>query len=371
MMKWLACSVALSAVLPMSEANAVELAYKWKKGQTVRFQVNSDDTMAMSAMGMAMNTAAVTDSRFTLAIDKVRADGTAEGTITIEAFKVVAKGGQVWASLDSVPKGALKNSVEIDRKGNFEFKEVVYLVVDEESGANLLVSGKGGAHGASATAQAGDEQVTLYAQFDPKTGQLSGGYTTKTVAEKKRQKRVAVKQDKPKVELLPTQFLELLQLPEGDVASGGKFMNKMGQLSIEVIAEELTADNAKLRTKVSSNVETKKVAAQAQAAAGGNDSDGDEDADTSGGLGMAGMGGIAGMGGLPGMGAMPGMGAPAQEGGDAQPMDMAMKINADFTVEFDVKKGMLKAVYGTVGSDTAAAGMMKLTTTSKLKLSVL
>ena len=161
-------------------AKAAELAYKWKAGSTVRFEAKSVDHIDMSAMGMGVKTKLTNTSTFALKVDRVRGDGTAEGALVIERFKVVDDKGRVVGALSDLPKGALKNLVEIDRKGNFKFKEIIYMVVTEK-GENLLVSAKVGPNGASGSAQAGGEKMTLHASFDPKTGQLSAGYSIEKV----------------------------------------------------------------------------------------------------------------------------------------------------------------------------------------------
>lgn len=163
-----------------SSALGIELNYNWKFGQTYRFKTNSVDKISMSAMGMKMQDTFTLTSTFAIHIDNVQANGTAEGVIAVEAFKVTNKAGKVMGSLSGLPKSALRNLIEIDRKGNFKFKEIIYMVVDEK-GDNMLVSAKVGPKGGSASAQMGDEKVTVHASFDPKTGKLSGGYSVEKI----------------------------------------------------------------------------------------------------------------------------------------------------------------------------------------------
>ena len=197
-----------------STALATELNYNWQSGNTYRFQATSVDKVSMSGMGMTMEDTFTLNSTFAIHIENVQANGTAEGVIAVEAFKVTNKAGQVMGSLSGLPKNALRNLVEIDRKGNFKFQEIVYMVIDEQ-GDNMLVSAKVGPNGGSASAQMGDEKVTVHASFDPKTGKLSGGYSVEKVKKPAAtKKKVKVKQDAPKVDLLPTKFLELLKLFE-------------------------------------------------------------------------------------------------------------------------------------------------------------
>ncbi len=350
-------TAALLASLVATQAQAVTLRYAWKPKATYRFTVKSTDQVDVSAMGVAVKEQFTTDSTFALVIKKVSKKGVAEGQLVIESFKVVDSDGQAMATIDKLPKDALKTPVEIDAKGNFTFKEVVYLVVDEESGANLLVSAKAGAHGASASATAGDEKVSVHAQFDPKTGQLSGGYKVEKLGKEKKQKRVEVKQEAQKVDLLPTQFLELLRLPEGDVAGGASFSTPMADFTIDVKVEEASAEKATLRTRVSTKVDTSKAPGVAAAA---EDEGGDEP--------EAAMPGMMGMGGVPGLGAMPGMGGAGA--GGAAPGAATVRIDGDFITDFGVKAGMLEALRGTLTSSVDAGPGVSVKNRTELSMAI-
>ncbi|MBI3178046.1 MAG: hypothetical protein HYZ27_00195, partial [Deltaproteobacteria bacterium] len=256
------CLVALAV-----PARAAELTYKWKAGSTYRFETESNDSVTMSGMGMNQQLDFVTRGRFALKINKVNAKGKATGVLFVEAFAVQTKDGQKVAGLESIPKEELKSQVEVDAKGDFQFKEVIYVVVDDDGG-NLLVSGSAGPNSVSGTGRAGDQEVTVYAKFDPKTGALSAGYNTKTIA--KKTKKVAVTQDKPKVDVLPTMFMELLRLPDGDVAAGGEMNMDMaaagmsGDLSATMKVQEMTAERAKLKLLIKSSAKAEVPAEDAQ-----------------------------------------------------------------------------------------------------------
>jgi hypothetical protein len=364
-------AVSLAVVLTSSAASAVTLRYTWKPGATQRFTAHSTDHIRMSGMGVDVEQELQTDVTFGLKIDKVTPQGVAHGQLIIESFSTKDDSGRVLAGLDSVPKGALRSLVEIDRQGNFKFKEVVYLVITQD-GATTLVSGTVGPHSATASATAGDEQVTVYAEFDPKTGALKGGYDLKKVAAQKKRKKVAVKQDATKVDLLPTQLLELLRLPEGDVTQGSKFSVALPTVKLSGEAVAVSAKAAEVRVQVSSAVDTGAVE-RAAAADAADDADGDdaadEDDDAPAG-GMAGMAGMPGMEGMPGMAGLPGMGGGAA-GGAGGPATAKMKVDGDFTTHFDVAKGMLQKVEGTLNSQLQVGGMMTMTTASQLSLRAL
>jgi hypothetical protein len=174
------------------------------------------------------------------------------------------------------------------------------------------------------------------------------------------------------VDVLPAQFLALLELPEGPVASGGGAMalsnpNVASGTKITVQVLELTAERARLKTVVASDTQADTAPAEgdedgpteASASAGG-----DEDGMAAMGMGVPGMGAMPGMGGLPGMGGAPGKKPSA---GGAPSMSMGLSLAGDFVTTFDVKAGMLSALEGALSTDTNAAGM-KMGTRSALKL---
>jgi len=153
--------VVLLGTLVASPAFAVELFYKWNKGATYRFDVNLVDQVSMEGMGGGSDTF-TTKSRFALAIDKVRPNGVAQGLVYVESFDVFNASGQHIAGLENIPRAALSSPVDIDAKGNFKFKQLVY-VVRESSGATLLVSGRGNGLSTSASASNGEERVSVWA----------------------------------------------------------------------------------------------------------------------------------------------------------------------------------------------------------------
>ena len=333
-------------VLTLSQsALAAELAYQWKAGSTVRFDTRSVDHIDISAMGMSVKTKLTNTSTFALQVNRVRADGTAEGSLIVERFKVVDDKGRVVGALSDLPKGALRNLVEIDRKGNFTFKEIIYMIVTEK-GDNLLVSAKVGPNGASGSAQAGGEKMTLHASFDPKTGQLSAGYSIEKVKQPAtKKKKVAVKQDAQKVDILPTKFLEMLKLPEGNVAAGHRFSLDVANMKITTTTPSVSAQSATLNTSITTG--------KGGAAAGNSMGKMKMDMGGGGGMGMdmsaMGMGEMGGMGDLSGMGAMGG--APE------------MAINGDFQAVFLVAKGMLKSMKGNLTSQVKMSGVSMTTRT--------
>lgn len=351
-------------LVPLQSALAQDLSYRWQAGKTYRFQAQSQDESTMSGMGMNMAFAFTSNSRFGIKVDRVRADGWAEGHVFVEAFEVKDDRGTVVASLDGLPPAAVKSDLEISPKGDFKFTETVYVVVDEEGG-NMLVSGKVDQNSGQMSATSPDgEKVTVYAEFDPKTGQLRGGMKVEKIAKQKRRRKVAVKQDKPKVEILPTQFLSMLRLPDGPIRKGqGKMDVAMPNVSsntkanVEVL--QWTGKKAKLRTVVTSKT-TMDVPSDP-------DTDADTDSDTD--AGMPGMGMNMNMNmNMDGMdlGAMMGGGGSQAQG--ATRNDASLGMHGDFILDFDRKQGMLSGISGTMGMDTTMGGMMSMKSKTKLIL---
>jgi hypothetical protein len=61
----------------------------------------------------------------------------------------------------------------------------------------------------------------------------------------------------------------------------------------------------------------------------------------------------------------------AAGGGTGGAATMGMKIDGDFTMQFDRKRGALGGVTGTLTTSMSAAGMMQLETKSTLTLKAL
>ena len=156
-------------------------------------------------MGMDMKDIFDTETIFSLKVLNVLSDGKAEGILYIESFKVTNKNGETIANLDDIPAEALKSLVEVDAKGKFTFKRIVYLLV--EGGKNILVSAsaKADLNSASASAQVGDQKLSIHAEFDPKSGTIKAGYSMETV-KNPLSKTVKIKEDAQKIDILPLEF---------------------------------------------------------------------------------------------------------------------------------------------------------------------
>lgn len=347
--------VAAAGFAATSDAAAAELFYTWKKGSQHRFRAQSKDTMNMSTMGMKIAQRTTTDSEFTLKIDRVRPDGTAEGTLSIESFTVRDDSGRVLGTIQGLPPSALKSLVRVDRKGRFTFQEHVYLIVDE--GVNLVATHQVGPNGAVGTANNGEEEITVWATIDPKTGQLAGGASVKKVAKEKKKRRVRVRQDKPRVDLVPRMFMELLRLPDGPVGDGDvQVAMNHPNLSNNTRVTAKILDRAPKKTRVKTTFETTSTSRVPTEAPEEDD-------------GATAMGGgMPDLGGMPGMGDIDLSGVPGMGGGGSGSVDTKMQVDGWATIVMNRKAGTLQSLKGRISSKTSMGGMASVDTDSELEL---
>jgi len=191
------------------------LAYKWQANSTYTFKAIQNDRIKMGGGGM-MGMMAIagdmefkTESVFTLKIDQVMPNGSAKGSFYLLNFKSTDDKGNVIASISNLPKEAIEADFIVDKKGNFTFTEIPILLCRE--GSTLLVETKIEKGEMAASAEADGERVTLFAEFNPKNGSLKAGYNVATIS-KPKPKAITVKEDDETIDLLPTDFLDLLQL---------------------------------------------------------------------------------------------------------------------------------------------------------------
>ena len=150
----------LFILMTINTSLAETLQYKWSVGDVHRFQTKSVDDITISGMGVNLNMQFTLNSTFGIQVDSVLKDGTAQGSVFIEQFTVTNKAENIISTIQDLPKEALVNPVQIDTKGNFTFKELIQLVVDDK-GNSMLVSATVGETGGSASAQVGGEKMTL------------------------------------------------------------------------------------------------------------------------------------------------------------------------------------------------------------------
>jgi hypothetical protein len=171
--------------------------------------------------GMKMKYKAVTD--FYLKFTQVHADGSADFVVGVDKFKVKAlPSGTLMATDQGLDLSQLTASGNIDSKGKVVFYEEIYVLMNERNERYLVKSRLQAKPGeASATTETDDTKVKVYAKFDPKTGQVTGGAI---VEEKKKAGkklgRVEVSGKDKRMDILPKRFMRMFRLPEGKMAVG-------------------------------------------------------------------------------------------------------------------------------------------------------
>lgn len=319
------------------KTTAQQLAYQWKEGTIYRFSATQTDDISTSGsmsgtggmdMGAMMPSAAqgamlgampamkfITKSVFALKITTKMPDGSAKGTFYLESFNVVDNKKNIIASLNKLPKSSVEADFLVDDKGNFTFTEIPFLVLRE--GVSFLVEAKVKKGEMAVSAEVEDEKLTLMAEFNPKTGQLKAGYTLATIA-KPKAKKVEIKETDTTIDLIPTDFIDLLQLPQTTTIGEE---NKMEMFGTEV-KEKITAfDNqqATINLNFKSAIDAQKFEKDAKKMGGGTD-DNDDDKDN-----------------------------PTPQ--------MGQSTIADFNYQFDNKVGMLKTIIGNITTNQNMMGM--------------
>ncbi len=346
--------------------SATELNYKWKAGETYRFQANVTDdiTMSMNMMGMSQSNTDQfkTTTTFSLKINRVDAAGRADAVLFVEAFEVKDSKGNLLASMNDIPANAVKTDVTVDAKGHFEWvKKVTMLMTDEGS---ILVSGSATENGVSASGQAGGTKVEVYAEFDPKTGTLKAGYTVSEVAQTKT-KTVKVTEDTPEIDILPYAFLELMALPEGRVTEGDELNAQVGQMKTAIKATSVSNGLAVLNITMATDKSASATKSSMSGKSGSDDMgmdmdmdfdmDDDFDSDFSEDTDLT-------------------EGDPMSAGMDPQDraimqgsMQSMPDITADITSRFNYERGMFVNLGGTVNTSMDMMGM-KMDTKSVLEM---
>jgi len=374
-MRFGARSLAAALVLFASgSASAVELNYQWKKGDVHRFQYEDDSTIEMKMPGMGgmggmgmqmpgmdmgkggMNVRMKVQSVFSQKVLSVRPDGTAEVELTLEKMDLVG-GDKRVTTLDKIPAAAKKVKAEVDRKGNAKFFKMVTVYIQEGRTVVGVHNVQAGPRGASASMTAGDTRVDVVAAVDPKKGTI-----TLAMEEKKAPppalKAVKIKEEDPSVDVLPKQIFEMMVLPEGDMAPGGRYEVTTPMGAMATTFAEFENNVAQLRTTVAQKTEIPAEAGEGNEPGAAEQESGDEDeggAQAMGGMNMGGMGGMNMGGGKPGKGS--GSGA-----------SMGMNVDVDVTTGFDVAAGRLVRIEGTQVMDQSMGGMGGMKVRSRFSL---
>ena len=229
---------------------AVELNYKWKANTSYRFTAVQKDDVSMSGMGMNTVEKFTTTVEFVVFIQSVDSAGLAKGRLYLTNYSVKDSKGIALASLAALPKDAVQSAITVDKKGHFTFDKKVSLITTATG--NFLVYAKADENSASAGFDNGSEKVDVYAEFDPKTGKLKAGYTTKTMT-KTKPVTITENENSDELDVFPYDFLELMIMPDGSVNQGDHYDVKAGMYNVAVDVTTITNGVATLTEKISTD----------------------------------------------------------------------------------------------------------------------
>jgi len=175
--------------------------------------------------------------------------------MAIKNFKVYAMPNKVLIASDAGMKNLKARGVITD-KGEVRFTEDLFLVKTKEGETILVankVDNKNGKLVTSSSVEMDGEKVELKASFDPRTGEMTADFVTTKV---KKAKKVTLKKDDSKIDILPKRLMDLFLLPQNKVAFGQKI-----EFTAPMMKVELTATEAKIAddVKLSSSFNTDKT----------------------------------------------------------------------------------------------------------------
>lgn len=330
-----------SFLIILTSSFATELNYKWKANSFYAFNSVVTDNITTSVMGMNVSDKYTTTVDFVLFIQSVDANGLATGRLYLTNFSVKDSKGLAVASLVNVPKDAVKSDITVDKKGNFTFAKKVTLVTTPTS--NVLVYANATENSASTGIQTEGEKVDAYAEFDPKTGKLKTGYTVQTL---KTTKKVTVKENEQSDELdvFPYDFLQMLVMPEGEIAVNNHYNSKAGMYTVDVLVKSMANGIATIGEIIS----TDKSADMFEGGASGETEEGSFNMGTFGGTSQMDL---------------------TTEDQEAIGMSKSMSPDMDgvLTTTFDYTNGMFVGVSGTINTNIDMMGM-KMTVKSVLTM---
>ncbi|MFN6015484.1 MAG: hypothetical protein ACK47F_12410 [Flavobacteriales bacterium] len=243
-------SITFLLLITTMNYHAAELNYKWKANTIYNFNAVVTDNITTSVMGMNMSEKYLTTVDFVLAISSVDANGTASGRLYLINFNMKNTQGLIIASMANIPKDAIRSDITVDKRGNFTFPKKVTLVTTSTS--NVLVYAKVEGNNIQAGGEIDGEKVDAYAEFDPKTGKLKAGYT---VASMKTTKKVTVQENEEsdEIDVFPYDFLSMLVMPEGNVATNDKYKVRSGLYTVDILAKSVANNLATIEQKITTD----------------------------------------------------------------------------------------------------------------------
>lgn len=232
-----------------SSNNSANLVYRWAVGKSYRFQCTQTDDVSTSMMGMNFSDRFTTRSAFDIFVTNVSANGEANGYLYLIDYNVSDSRGAILATLKNLPANAVRSDFKVDAKGNFTFPHKISLVTT--SGSNVLVY-TNEENNIQMAAEATDMKFDVYAEFDPKTGNLKTGYSFRE-GQALRQATVKIDENTDVVDVLPYDYLDMLALPDGAVTQGDKIKINAGIYQIDVLAKSIGNGMAQMNYKMSSD----------------------------------------------------------------------------------------------------------------------
>lgn len=254
----------------------VDLRYKFKTGEIWKYTSAETTSISMSTgdmpggatggmpggmagnmpaaavgAGMKMKYKAVTD--FYLQFTKVHADGSADFVVGVDKFTVKAlPSGTLMATDQGLDLSQLTASGNIDSKGKVVFYEEIYVLMNERNERYLVKSKLQAKPGeASATAETDDTKVKVFAKFDPKTGQVTGGAIVEEKKARKQPAQVEVSGKDKRMDILPKRFMRMFRLPEGKMAVGSSTTIAMASVENTMSFPEYSKGVASLKNVLS------------------------------------------------------------------------------------------------------------------------
>jgi hypothetical protein len=200
-------------------------------------------------MGMNFSDRFTTRSAFDIFVTNVSANGDANGYLYLIDYNVSDSRGTVLATLKDLPANAVRSDFKVDTKGNFSFPHKISLVTTATS--NVLVYTNED-NNIQMAAEATDMKFDVYAEFDPKTGNLKSGYSFRE-GQALRQATVKIDENTDVVDVLPYDYLDMLALPDGAVTQGDKIKINAGIYQIDLLAKSIGNGTAQMNYKMSSD----------------------------------------------------------------------------------------------------------------------
>lgn len=196
------------------------LSYDWEKEENYNFIATCSDAIEIedTTKSIVKQINAHTSANFSLIVDSVYDDGSADARISIQSFVVRRDDGNLIASIREIPEDLLTIDMHIDGEGNFMFYEIPYIIIDQE--LNLLVTNYIDEYSIAANSLSVKNDVTadVLAEFDSETGIIEPEFSLNDIERPKKQINIDI--SSIKIDILPLQILKLLEFPTGSLNKG-------------------------------------------------------------------------------------------------------------------------------------------------------